>query len=51
LTDFNRFSPLYSETITAHIWNNIFQFTLTALPHYRVKCEQAQFCETSHCST
>jgi len=37
--------------IGAHIWNKIFHLTLTALPHYRVKYEQVQFCKNSHFST
>jgi len=31
--------------IGAYICNKIYHLTLTALSHYRVKCEQVQFCE------
>jgi len=37
--------------ISAHIWNKIYHFTLTSLPHYRVKCKQVQFCKNLHCFT
>jgi len=30
------------------IGNKIYHLTLTALPHYRVKYEQMQFCKNSH---
>ena len=34
------------------VWSlSLLHLTLISLPHYRVKCEQVQFCENSHCST
>jgi len=40
------FSPLQSEIISAHIWNKIYQPTLTTLLHCPAKYEQVQFCKT-----
>jgi len=43
------YSPPQSETIIADIWSKIYRLTLIVVPHYRVKCEQVQFCENLHC--
>jgi len=46
MIDFKIFcSPLQLEMICAHMWNKIYHLTLTALPHYRAKYEQVQFCK------
>ena len=48
LTNFKFFLSPQSEMISAHTWNKICHPTLILLPHYRVKCEQVQFCENLH---
>jgi len=40
LTNFNNFSLLQPEMITAHIWNKIRHLTLTVFPHNLTKIVQ-----------
>jgi len=48
LTNFNYFSLLQPEMISAHTWNKIYNLTLTMFPHYLIKIFRSKYLHFLH---